>query len=243
MDNGFPVHIGIIMDGNGRWAKRRGLPRVFGHKEGMKAVRRIVAHAAERGIKYLSLFAFSTENWNRPEEEVSALMRLLNDYLQKEINTIIEKGISLKVSGRISMLPKATQKKLMDAVEISRDNKRMTLNLCLSYGGRAEIIDAAAQIAKDVKNGILNIEDIESKFSDYLYNPDIPDIDLLIRTSGEQRISNFMLYRVAYSELYFTQTLWPGFYEDEFDLAIDEYMTRRRRFGKTDEQIYDKGQI
>jgi undecaprenyl diphosphate synthase len=228
MDNGFPVHIGIIMDGNGRWAKRRGLPRVFGHKEGVKAVRRIVAHAAERGIKYLSLFAFSTENWNRPEEEVSALMRLLNDYLQKEINTIIEKGISLKVSGRISMLPKATQKKLMDAVEISRDNKRMTLNLCLSYGGRAEIIDAAAQIAKDVKNGILNIEDIESKFSDYLYNPDIPDIDL---------------YRVAYSELYFTQTLWPGFYEDEFDLAIDEYMTRRRRFGKTDEQIYDKGQI
>jgi undecaprenyl diphosphate synthase len=225
------------MDGNGRWAKRRGLPRVFGHKEGVKAVKRIVSYAAERGIKYLSLFAFSTENWNRPKDEVSALMKLLNEYLQKEINELIEKGVSLRVSGRVDMLPDETRQKLLDAIELSKNNNKLVLNLCLSYGGRSEIIDAAKNAAMDVASGKLTLEDFESKFDNYLYNPDIPDIDLLIRTSGEQRISNFMLYRIAYSELYFTQTLWPGFYEDELDLAIDEYQTRQRRFGKTDEQV------
>ncbi|MBC7195864.1 MAG: isoprenyl transferase [Deferribacterales bacterium] len=233
----LPKHIGIIMDGNGRWAKRRGLPRVFGHKEGVKAVKRIVSYAAERGIKYLSLFAFSTENWNRPKDEVSALMKLLNEYLQKEINELIEKGVSLRVSGRVDMLPDETRQKLLDAIELSKNNNKLVLNLCLSYGGRSEIIDAAKNAAMDVASGKLTLEDFESKFDKYLYNPDIPDIDLLIRTSGEQRISNFMLYRIAYSELYFTQTLWPGFYEDELDLAIDEYQTRQRRFGKTDEQV------
>ncbi|MCB4203932.1 isoprenyl transferase [Deferribacterales bacterium Es71-Z0220] len=233
----LPKHIGIIMDGNGRWAKRRGLPRVFGHKEGVKAVKRIVSYAAERGIKYLSLFAFSTENWNRPKDEVSALMKLLNEYLQKEINELIEKGVSLRVSGRVDMLPDETRQKLLDAIELSKNNNKLVLNLCLSYGGRSEIIDAAKNAAMDVASGKLTLEDFESKFDNYLYNPDIPDIDLLIRTSGEQRISNFMLYRIAYSELYFTQTLWPGFYEDELDLAIDEYQTRQRRFGKTDEQV------
>jgi len=233
----LPKHVGIIMDGNGRWAKRRGLPRIFGHREGVKAVKRIVSYAAERGIKYLSLFAFSTENWNRPKDEVSALMKLLNEYLQKEINELIEKGVSLRVSGRIDMLPGETKQQLIDAIELSKNNKKLILNLCLSYGGRTEIIDAAKNAAIDVVNGKLTLEEFDKNFDKYLYNPDIPDIDLLIRTSGEQRISNFMLYRIAYSELYFTQTLWPGFYEDEIELAIDEYQTRQRRFGKTDEQV------
>lgn len=233
----LPRHIGIIMDGNGRWAKRRGLPRFFGHREGVKAVKRIVSHAAEMGIKYLSLFAFSTENWNRPKDEVSELMKLLSEFLQKEINELIEKRVSLRVSGRIDMLPEATKKQLIDVIELTKNNNKLILNLCLSYGGRSEIIDAAKNAAMDVLNGRLTLEEFDEKFDKYLYNPDIPDIDLLIRTSGEQRISNFMLYRIAYSELYFTQTLWPGFYEDEFDLAIDEYQTRQRRFGKTDEQV------
>jgi undecaprenyl diphosphate synthase len=164
-------------------------------------------------------------------------MKLLNEYLQKEINELIEKGVSLRVSGRVDMLPDETRQKLLDAIELSKNNNKLVLNLCLSYGGRSEIIDAAKNAAMDVASGKLTLEDFESKFDNYLYNPDIPDIDLLIRTSGEQRISNFMLYRIAYSELYFTQTLWPGFYEDELDLAIDEYQTRQRRFGKTDEQV------
>lgn len=237
MSEDFPRHIAIIMDGNGRWAKRRGLPRIFGHREGVKAVKRIVSHAAEAGIKYLSLFAFSTENWSRPKEEVSTLMKLLNDYLHKELETIIKEGISLKISGRIEMLPEKTREKLLNAVQLSENNTRMVLNLCLSYGGRAELIDAAIKVAKDVKEGNLSLDEVEKSFENYLYMPELPDVDLLIRTSGELRISNFMLYKIAYSELYFTQTLWPNFYEDEFDMAIDEYQTRQRRFGKTDEQV------
>lgn len=235
MDVKLPQHVGIIMDGNGRWAKRKGLPRIFGHRQGVKTVKRIVEHAASIGIKYLSLYAFSTENWQRPEDEVSTLMKLLDEYLKKELTTMLENGISLKVSGRIDMLPINTQKILKDAIFNTKDNKRMILNLCLSYGGRGEIVDATKKILEDFKNGKIELDDIEEKFSLYLYNPEIPDVDLLIRTSGELRISNFMLYRIAYSELYFTQTLWPSFYEDEFDLAIEEYMTRKRRFGRTDE--------
>lgn len=235
MDVKLPQHVGIIMDGNGRWAKRKGLPRIFGHRQGVKTVKRIVEHAANIGIKYLSLYAFSTENWQRPEDEVSTLMKLLDEYLKKELTTMFENGISLKVSGRIDMLPINTQKILKDAIFNTKDNKRMILNLCLSYGGRGEIVDATKKILEDFKNGKIELDDIEEKFPLYLYNPEIPDVDLLIRTSGELRISNFMLYRIAYSELYFTQTLWPSFYEDEFDLAIEEYMTRKRRFGRTDE--------
>lgn len=237
MSENCPNHIAIIMDGNGRWAKRRGLPRIFGHREGVKAVKRIVSHAAKIGVKYLSLFAFSTENWNRPRDEVSTLMKLLNDYLQKELDTIIKEGICLKISGRTEMLPDKTREKLLKAVKLSESNKKMVLNLCLSYGGRGELVDAAVKIAIDVKNNKLDINDVEKSFENYLYVPELPDVDLLIRTSGELRISNFMLYKIAYSELYFTQTLWPNFYEDEFDLAIDEYKTRQRRFGKTDEQV------
>lgn len=235
MDVKLPQHVGIIMDGNGRWAKRKGLPRIFGHRQGVKTVKRIVEHAANIGIKYLSLYAFSTENWQRPEDEVSTLMKLLDEYLKKELATMLENDISLKVSGRIDMLPINTQKILKDAIFNTKDNKRMILNLCLSYGGRGEIVDATKKILEDFKNGKIELDDIEEKFPLYLYNPEIPDVDLLIRTSGELRISNFMLYRIAYSELYFTQTLWPSFYEDEFDLAIEEYMTRKRRFGRTDE--------
>lgn len=235
MDVKLPQHVGIIMDGNGRWAKRKGLPRIFGHRQGVKTVKRIVEHAANIGIKYLSLYAFSTENWQRPEDEVSTLMKLLDEYLKKELTTMFENGISLKVSGRIDMLPINTQKILKDAISKTKDNKRMILNLCLSYGGRGEIVDATKKILEDFKNGKIELDDIEEKFPLYLYNPEIPDVDLLIRTSGELRISNFMLYRIAYTELYFTQTLWPSFYEDEFDLAIEEYMTRKRRFGRTDE--------
>lgn len=235
MDVKLPQHVGIIMDGNGRWAKRKGLPRIFGHRQGVKTVKRIVEHAANIGIKYLSLYAFSTENWQRPEDEVSTLMKLLDEYLKKELTTMLENGISLKVSGRIDMLPINTQKILKDAIFNTKDNKRMILNLCLSYGGRGEIVDATKKILEDFKNGKIELDDIEEKFPLYLYNPEIPDVDLLIRTSGELRISNFMLYRIAYTELYFTQTLWPSFYEDEFDLAIEEYMTRKRRFGRTDE--------
>jgi undecaprenyl diphosphate synthase len=235
MDVKLPQHVGIIMDGNGRWAKRKGLPRIFGHRQGVKTVKRIVEHAANIGIKYLSLYAFSTENWQRPEDEVSTLMKLLDEYLKKELTTMLENDISLKVSGRIDMLPINTQKILKDAIFNTKDNKRMILNLCLSYGGRGEIVDATKKILEDFKNGKIELDDIEEKFPLYLYNPEIPDVDLLIRTSGELRISNFMLYRIAYSELYFTQTLWPSFYEDEFDLAIEEYMTRKRRFGRTDE--------
>lgn len=235
MDVKLPQHVGIIMDGNGRWAKRKGLPRIFGHRQGVKTVKRIVEHAANIGIKYLSLYAFSTENWQRPEDEVSTLMKLLDEYLKKELTTMLENDISLKVSGRIDMLPINTQKILKDAIFNTKDNKRMILNLCLSYGGRGEIVDATKKILEDFKNGKIELDDIEEKFPLYLYNPEIPDVDLLIRTSGELRISNFMLYRIAYTELYFTQTLWPSFYEDEFDLAIEEYMTRKRRFGRTDE--------
>jgi undecaprenyl diphosphate synthase len=236
--NKIPHHIAIIMDGNGRWAKRRGLPRIVGHREGVKAVKRIVTHATKRDIKYLTLFAFSTENWLRPKEEVSALMKLLDEYLDSELNLIIEQNIIFKVSGQLYLIPDGTRKKLENAIEKSKNNTGMVLNLALSYGGHTEIVDAVKSLVKDYKDKNLEIDNItEKEFAKYLYNPDIPVIDLLIRTSGEKRISNFMLWRVAYAELYFTETLWPGFFEDEFDLALDDYATRIRRFGKTDEQI------
>lgn len=233
----LPVHVAIIMDGNGRWAKRRGLPRIFGHREGVKAVKRIVRHAASRNIKYLSLFAFSTENWLRPVEEINALMKILSEFIDKELTNIINENIKLTVSGRISMLPENVVVKLENALALSRENTGLNLNLCLSYGGRHEIIDAAAKFAKEYKKGEAELKNLNDFFEKYLYNPEIPDVDLLIRTSGEQRISNYMIWRLAYAELYFTQTLWPGFFEDEFDLALEEYAARVRRFGKTDEQL------
>ncbi|ADR19895.1 isoprenyl transferase [Calditerrivibrio nitroreducens] len=236
----IPLHVGIIMDGNGRWAKKRLLPRVMGHREGVKTVKRIVEHAANMGIKYLSLFAFSTENWFRPEEEVSTLMGLLDEYLDSEMRNIVEKGISLRVSGDISKLREATKTKLMDIIEASKNNRRMVLNLALNYGGRDELLKAASDLARDFASGKIAESELGLLFKNYLYNPDVPDIDLLIRTSGEIRISNFMLWRLAYSELYFTKVLWPDFSEKDFDEAIEDYNRRIRRFGKTDEQILNQ---
>ncbi|MCX8084306.1 MAG: isoprenyl transferase [Calditerrivibrio sp.] len=233
----IPNHVGIIMDGNGRWAKKRLMPRVMGHREGVKTVKKIVEYAARRGIKYLSLFAFSTENWLRPEEEVSTLMNLLDEYLESEMVTILEQDIVFKVSGDISRIRENTRLKLCYLMERSALNKGMVLNLALNYGGRDEIIKAVVSLAKDIKDGLLDEKDIPERFHQYLYNPDIPDVDLLIRTSGEIRISNFMLWRIAYSELYFTKTLWPDFNEQDFELALSEYNKRIRRFGKTDEQL------
>ncbi|MGA1846446.1 isoprenyl transferase [Deferribacter abyssi] len=228
----IPSHVAIIMDGNGRWAKKRGLPRIFGHRAGVKAVEKIVSHAANIGIKYLSLFAFSTENWLRPKDEVSGLMMLLSEFVDKKFFEIIEKDIKFVVSGRLIDLPDEPRSKVLKLIETSKNNTGMVLNLALNYGGRKEIVDAVNKIlASDIK-------DIDEKvFSGFLYSPEVPDIDLLIRTSGEMRISNFMLWRLAYAELYFTKTLWPDFDEAEFDKAIFDYQNRDRRFGMTDEQI------
>ena len=234
----IPKHVAIIMDGNGRWAKRRNLPRIFGHKEGVRAVKRITEHAVKRNIRYLTLYAFSTENWLRPKEEVSALMGLLDEYIDSELKTIIERNIIFKVSGQIERIPENTRKKLINAIENSAGNSGLTLNLALSYGGQIELYEAAVKFTKYCIENKINPEDLsKNDFRNFLYHPEIPDIDLLIRTSGEKRISNFMLWRISYSELYFTDTLWPGFFEDEFDLALDDYATRQRRFGKTDEQV------
>lgn len=236
----IPTHVGIIMDGNGRWAKKKLLPRVMGHREGVKTVKKITEFAAKIGIRYLSLFAFSTENWLRPQDEVSTLMDLLDEYIESEVELILSQGIKFVVSGDLGRIRESTRKKLNNLIEISRNNSGMVLNLALNYGGRDELIHAVKLIIDDYSKGLLSKDDIEKKFSLYLYNAEIPDIDLLIRTSGEIRISNFMLWRIAYSELYFTKVLWPDFNEDNFRDAIADYNKRIRRFGKTDEQIIGK---
>ena len=233
----IPTHVGIIMDGNGRWAKKRLLPRVMGHREGVKTVKKIVEHATSVGIKYLSLFAFSTENWLRPQDEVSTLMDLLDEYIENEMKTIIDQDICFITSGDLSKLRVTTRYKVLDLIDISKNNKKMVLNLAINYGGRDELLKAAINLAKDFKDGKIVEENLEKMFPSYLYNPELPDIDLLIRTSGEVRISNFMLWRIAYSELYFTKILWPDFTPKDFDNAIADYNRRIRRFGKTDEQI------
>lgn len=234
----LPVHVAIIMDGNGRWAKKRALPRVMGHREGAKTVRKIVTHAVRSGVRYLSLFAFSTENWLRPKDEVSTLMDLLDDFALREVSTIMDNDVVFRVMGRTENIPENTRKKLDDLTERSRNNSGMVLNLALSYGGRSEIFDAACAFAKDAQAGAVSLDEAdESVFARYIYNADIPDVDLLIRTSGEQRISNFMLWRAAYAELVFADKLWPDYSEQDFDAALAEYASRRRRFGKTDEQL------
>ncbi|MGA1862408.1 isoprenyl transferase [Deferribacter thermophilus] len=235
--NKTPLHVAIIMDGNGRWAKKRNLPRIFGHKAGMNAVEKIVPYAAKKGIKYLSLFAFSTENWLRPKEEVEGLMEILSEFIDKEFNKIMENNIKIVVSGRLEQIPEIPRTKLLNLMEKSEKNRGMVLNLALSYGGRSEIVDAVNKI---IKSDIKEVQ--EDSFVKYLYNPEIPDVDLLIRTSGEMRISNFMLWRLAYAELYFTDVLWPDFNEEEFDKALNDYANRSRRFGMTDEQI-ERGDI
>lgn len=234
----LPQHIAIIMDGNGRWAKQRGKLRVFGHQNGKKTVQRIVEASARLQIKNLTLYAFSTENWNRPKQEVDTLMKLLATAIKGELKKLIENNIRLKVIGNPDHMPESVKKQLNDAVEKTNTNTGMTLTIALSYGSREELTNVFKNICNKVKNNIISIEAIdESVINQHLYTHDLPDVDLLIRTSGEQRISNFLLWQIAYAELYFTEVLWPDFQENDLYEAIISYQNRERRFGKTSEQI------
>lgn len=234
----LPNHIAIIMDGNGRWAKGLGKLRVFGHTNGVTAVREVLEGAIELGVPYLTLYAFSSENWNRPKLEVKALMELLISSLNKELKTFQKNGVRLNAIGNLNDLPKNAQKTLLETIEATKANSRCTLSLALSYGSRAEIIDATKQIAKELQAGKLNVEDInEQLFSQHLYTSNIPDPDLMIRTSGEYRISNFLLWQLAYTELCFSPKMWPEFNREDLFEAIYDYQMRERRFGKTSEQL------
>ena len=234
----IPPHIAIIMDGNGRWAKKYGKPRVFGHRNGVKAVREITEVAANLGVSYLTLYAFSTENWNRPRLEVNALMSLLVETLKAEINTLNKNNIKLTAIGDLSQLPSRTYDTLLEGVEKTKNNDRMTLNLALNYSGRWEIIQATKAIAEKVKAGVLSPSEVSDQvFSEHLATAGIPDPELLIRTSGEYRISNYLLWQIAYSELYFVDIYWPDFREEDFYKAIIDFQQRERRFGKTSDQL------
>ena len=234
----LPKHIAIIMDGNGRWAKQQGMMRAFGHENGTKSVRKTVEACAELGIENLTLYAFSTENWNRPKLEVQTLMRLLVSSLKKEIKTLQDNNIKLSAIGNLNTLPKKVYKELHDVIDLTKHNERMTLTLALSYGSREEILNTVKEISIKVKNNIISPENIdESIINEHLYTRNLPDVDLLIRTSGEQRISNFLLWQIAYAELYFTNVLWPDFTKEHLYEAIIEYQKRERRFGKTSEQL------
>ncbi|MBY8963234.1 isoprenyl transferase [Flavobacterium sp. D11R37] len=234
----LPKHLAIIMDGNGRWAKQKGMLRVFGHENGTKAVRETVESCARLGIANLTLYAFSTENWNRPKMEVDTLMKLLVSSLKKELPTLQENNIKLITIGNTSQLPDSARKQLAEVTELTKTNNRMTLTLALSYGSREEIISAVKAISEKVKDNTLAAEDInESTINNHLYTHSLPDVDLVIRTSGEQRISNFLLWQIAYAEFYFTDVLWPDFREKDLHEAIISYQKRERRFGKTSEQI------
>lgn len=232
----LPKHIAITMDGNGRWAKQKGKMRVFGHNHGVKAVKDTVEGAVEYGIKFLTLFAFSTENWNRPRQEVNALMTLLISTINKETKTLMENNVKLTSIGDISKLPEKCQKELSEAIEITKNNKRMTLTLALSYSGKWEIINAVKEI---IKNKIDAESITENIFEQYLSTKNVPEPELLIRTSGEHRISNFMLWQIAYSELYFTDKMWPDFRRTDLKEAIINYQKRNRRFGRTANNKYE----
>lgn len=234
----LPQHIAIIMDGNGRWAKGQGKMRIFGHQNGVGAVRAVSEACAELGVKNLTLYAFSTENWNRSQIEVEALMKLLSKTIFEELSTLNDNNIRLNAIGDLERLPKYNYDALMKTIEETKNNDRMTLTLCLSYSGRWEITEAAKTMAEKVKSGELNIEQIDEKcFSSFLYTNGMPDPELLIRTSGEERISNFLLWQLAYSEFYFTDKLWPDFGKEDLYEAIVDYQGRERRFGKTSEQL------
>lgn len=234
----LPRHIAIIMDGNGRWAKQQNKPRVFGHKNGVKSVRDVIEGCAEIGIEYLTLYAFSTENWNRPKLEVRTLMSLLVSSLKKELKTLQDNNIKLSMIGDLSMMPKNAQKELQDVIEKTKNNTRLTLTLALSYGSRDEIVNVIKRISEKVVKNDLQIEEIsENIINNHLYTFSLPDVDLMIRTSGEQRISNFLLWQIAYAELYFSKVLWPDFRRQHLFEAIKDYQNRERRFGKTSDQI------
>jgi len=236
--NNLPNHLAIIMDGNGRWAKQQGFLRAFGHENGTKSVKTTIETCAKLGIEFLTLYAFSTENWNRPKLEVDTLMKLLINSLKKELVTLQENNIKLNAIGNLEQLPKSAQKELLDVIEKTKNNTRLTLTLALSYGSREELVNAIKTICDKVKNNIISIGSIDdSIINEHLYTQNLPDVDLLIRTSGEHRISNFLLWQIAYAELYFTNVLWPDFKEEDLYEAIISYQKRERRFGKTSEQI------
>ncbi|WP_300568713.1 isoprenyl transferase [Flavobacterium sp.] len=234
----LPKHLAIIMDGNGRWAKKQGMLRAFGHESGTKSVKTTVEACAKLGIENLTLYAFSTENWNRPKLEVDTLMKLLINSLKKELATLVKNNIKLNSIGNLENLPKSVQKELLEVIEKTKDNNRMTLTLALSYGSREEIVSAVKNISNKVKNNIISVDSIDdSIINNHLYTHNLPDVDLVIRTSGEHRISNFLLWQIAYAEFYFIDVLWPDFSEEHLYEAIISYQKRERRFGKTSEQI------
>lgn len=227
MKDNIPLHVGIIMDGNGRWARKKGLPRVMGHKVGVESVRSVIRMARKIGIKYLTLYTFSSENWQRPKEEVTYLMQLLKTLLIREVDELNRQGVRIRAIGRLENLGREVLEALNYAVEKTKNNNELNLYLALSYGGRQEIVDAANRI---LKSGLEEVD--EENFRNFLYDPDLPDVDLLIRTAGEYRISNFLLWHTAYAELYITDVLWPDFREEEFLKAIEDYSKRIRKFGK-----------
>jgi len=234
----LPKHIAIIMDGNGRWAKSKGKIRAFGHENGTKAVRTTVESCAKLGVEHLTLYAFSTENWKRPKLEVQTLMQLLIFSLKKEMSTLQKNNIRLNAIGDIKTLPQKVHDELIHVIDVTKSNSRMTLNLALSYGSRDELTSMVKKIGEKIKNDIISTEKIdESVINQHLYTRNLPDVDLLIRTSGEQRLSNFLLWQIAYAELYFTDVFWPDFSDEDLYKAIASYQKRERRFGKTSEQL------
>lgn len=230
--NKIPKHIAIIMDGNGRWAKKRGLPRSLGHKAGVETIREVVKTSSNLGVKYLTLYAFSTENWKRPKDEVTALMKLLVEYLKKEVNELHENNVIVNFIGDISMLPDICQDELLRANDKTKNNTGLCLNLALNYGGRGEILSAVKDIAKEIKNGSINVDDINEKMiSEKLYTAYMDDPDIIIRPSGEYRLSNFLLWQSAYSEFWFSDIYWPDFTPNDLYQAIFDFQNRDRRFG------------
>jgi len=238
----LPRHVAIIMDGNGRWAKKRGFDRIAGHRKGIQSVRDVVRTSRELGIGWLTLYAFSEENWKRPRYEIKALMSLLNRFLKDELKEMLDNGIRLACIGQTEKLPPEVQRTLWQTIERTAHNKEMTLTLALSYGGRQEIVGAVRNMLKDIEKDTLNVKQItEERLSKYLNTSDIPDPDLLIRTSGEHRISNFLLWQIAYTEIFVTPTLWPDFHRERYLEALLDYQKRERRFGSTGEQIIQPG--
>lgn len=237
----LPKHIAIIMDGNGRWAKQKGKLRVFGHRNGVKAVKETVTAAAEIGIKVLTLYAFSTENWNRPKREVDLLMNLLVTSLKKELKLLQDNNIKLQTIGNIEDLPKKAQKELSEVINKTANNNHLILNLAISYSAKEEIVNAFKNISKKIVNNQLSIKEIdENIINNHLYTRNLPDVDLVIRTSGEKRISNFLLWQIAYAEFYFTPLFWPDFRKKDLEKAIIDYQQRERRFGKTSDQLQNE---
>lgn len=228
----IPTHIAVIMDGNGRWAKKRNMPRLYGHRQAMEAVRTIIQSCVDLGVKYLTLYAFSTENWKRPKDEVDGLMSLMVEFFNKEIDQLYKKGVKIRILGNLDTMPENTKKCAFDAMEKTKNNTILGLNIALNYGGRADVIHAAKQIAQKVKSGDLAVEDInEEMFGGFLYTKDLPDPDLMIRTGGETRTSNFLIWQLSYAELWFTNVYWPDFTKETLCNAIYDYQNRDRRYG------------